>query len=286
MLEEISVCLATLYLRGLNRPTQPLRCRWTRIVSCLRLADTSFDDFPIILRSSGFHEEALLLESKELVGQARSEIERQRVLTSVEEGYPTRWIERLKEGAPPAVWISGSPPSSAFVGIVGSRQIDAETRQFAEEIGRESTRLGFGVISGGATGSDLAGTKGALLSNGSVLEILPYGIDHFVGIDKCGISVAAPREEFSSALAMERNGLIYAGSENTVIIQSRFKEGGTWHGALEAVRRKLCPLIVRHDHSEASRALIGLGAFPISHAQELASALNHTQAQRGLFNIG
>ncbi|MDR3691700.1 MAG: DNA-processing protein DprA [Fimbriimonas sp.] len=252
----------------------------------LRSADRPLSEFQDVLRDAGYFEEALTLGDADLIEHARELVELGCVLTGVDDAYPRRWLERLGEGAPPALWLSGAPILKPLVGIVGSREIDLEARKFAESIGREAVRLGFAVLSGGATGSDLAGAKGALLAKGQVLEVVPYGIDRYVGVGKTGASLCVPDEEFSSASAMERNTLIYAGAEATVIVASRFKQGGTWMGAFEAIRKKTGTLIVRDDGSQSSRALIGLGAIPIEDPTTLGTALQTLPQQRGLFGIG
>ncbi len=286
MLEPLSICLTALYLRGLPRPVQPVRRRWPRVISLLRSADCGQSDFPSVLRRKGFMEEAAVLESDGILDSATSLFNEKDVLTALCDGYPRKWLEVLKEGAPPVLWLSGVPPLDPLLGIVGSRSISPEIRNFAQGVGAESIRLGYSVLSGGATGSDLAGAKGAIQAGGRVLELVPYGIHRYVGIDKCGLSLCSPDDEFSTANAMERNALIYAAADRAVIVHSRFKEGGTWYGAFEAVRRKLCPLVVRDDNSAASRALIGLGCTAIGHPTELEIALRGVPIQKGLFNIG
>jgi len=286
MLEQISDCIAALYLRGLPRSINPLRRRWVRVVSILRNADCGISDYPKVLRNAGFQEEAILLADQRLIELARKHKEQGTVLTALDDRYPVRWLERLREGAPPALWKVGAISNRSYIGVVGSRNIDVTTRGFAEEIGKEVVRLGFAVVSGGALGCDLAAAKGAQLSGGDVLELLPHGIDHCVELGKCGLSVCAPHEIFSTASAMERNTLIYAAAEKTVVVQARFKEGGTWIGALEATRKKLCPLIVRDSDSPASRALVSLGATPLVEPEKLGLAIDQPPIQRGLFGIG
>lgn len=53
------------------------------------------------------------------------------------------------------------------------------------------------------------------------------------------ISVCSPNEPFSTARAMERNQLIYAFGDLTVVHSARFKTGGSWHGAIRALRQHL-----------------------------------------------
>ena len=53
------------------------------------------------------------------------------------------------------------------------------------------------------------------------------------------ISVCSPNEPFSTARAMERNQLIYAFGDLTIVHSARFKTGGSWHGAIKALRQHL-----------------------------------------------
>ena len=286
MLEQISICLTALYLRGVPRPTQLSKRRWVRVVSTLRSADCTLKEAPTALRADGFWEEAIALETNSLVENAKRYVEEGVVLTAVDALYPSRWMERLGQSAPPVLWISGSMPHLAMLGIVGSRNIEPDVSKFAQDIGREASELDYAIVSGGAVGCDYAGASGAILAGGRAVEILPFGIDNYDRKDRCALSVCAPEEIFSTAAAMERNTLIYAAADHTVVVHARFKEGGTWIGAVEATRKHLCPLIVRDDNSQASRALIGLGATAITDPKRLAEAIEQPPTQRGLFGIG
>ena len=226
MLEEISVCLTALYLRGLSRPINVPRRRWVQVVSNLRTAECSIADSPAVLRKAGLWEEAILLETDELIRASKELVSARSVLTAVEVTYPARWLERLGQSAPPALWIKGAMPESALLGIVGSRQIEPHVKEFAVNVGGEAVRLGFSIVSGGADGCDRAGAAGAVARGGQAVEILPYGINGYVRTARCGLSVCAPDDVFNTAAAMERNTLIYAASEQTVVVQARFKEGG------------------------------------------------------------
>lgn len=128
--------------------------------------------------------------------------------------------------------------------------------------------------------------RAAVLGAASAMEIVPYGLDlrRKLPPGRCRLSASAPGAEFTSAAAMERNALIYAASEHTVVISARFKEGGTWIGATEALRRKLTRLVVRRSPSDAaSRALIALGAIPLDRPEDLQLALLAAPATSSLF---
>ena len=74
---------------------------------------------------------------------------------------------------------------------------------------------------------------------------------------------------FTGQLAMMRNRIIYAFGEATIIFSARFKIGGTWNGAVQAIRSKRQLFIVEPPcsaaptHLRAFRALVALGARPL-----------------------
>lgn len=69
---------------------------------------------------------------------------------------------------------------------------------------------------------------------------------------------------------MIRNRLIYALGDFTIVFSARFKEGGTWGGAIAALRAKRVVWILEPpEHASQSRkkafaALVCLGAMAIS----------------------
>jgi predicted Rossmann fold nucleotide-binding protein DprA/Smf involved in DNA uptake len=193
----------------------------------------------------------------------------------------------LADTAPPALWKQGDLAAEAWVGIVGSRMIGADEAAYAREIGREAARAGYGVVSGGAVGCDTFGARGAAEAGGSVVRLLPCGLDRSRSDEGAALALAAPGEPFSAALAMERNALIYAAAEGTVVVHARYRQGGTWHGAADALRRRLGPVLVREcRESAAHRALIALGARPLSSPADLVSGLSASPLQPAMFGPG
>jgi predicted Rossmann fold nucleotide-binding protein DprA/Smf involved in DNA uptake len=214
----------------------------------------------------------LLLDTPGLLSWA----EAQCFLSVVDDAYPARL--RRWENAPPAMWLSGSVPASEMIGIVGCRAIPPPVRRFAGDCAKEAGRLGFAVVSGGASGCDSAASACA----SECLLFLPYGLGLYWG-GHPALSLCAPDEPFSTGSAMERNALIYASSSQTIVAQSRFREGGTWVGACAALRRRLCPVLVRKDDSrEGHRALVALGARPLASPGDLEQALGTPDRQAAL----
>lgn len=233
-----------------------------------------------------------LEEASALVASGRS-------ITVGQSAYPQRWRE-LGVAAPPALWQRGSPcfleGSPSFFTVVGSRSIDSRTREVARAAGREIARSGGVVVSGAAAGCDREAASGARSwarkagVAAPVLEVLPHGISYGLSrlapysrpVPMAGVqlAVAAPQEGFYATLAMERNALLYAASERSLVVACRFREGGTWAGAVDALRRRLGSIWVWQDGSAGARALAALGAVPV---RSLDAFLAGEVAERSLF---
>jgi predicted Rossmann fold nucleotide-binding protein DprA/Smf involved in DNA uptake len=173
------------------------------------------------------------------------------------------------------LWLHGLFPSEDFFTVVGSRNTSGAALKFAESAGEEAVHRGFALASGGAYGCDRAAAKGAMRAVNAagagvkVVEILPYGIEMSRVRNTVQVSLCAPREIFSGPAAMERNRLLYALSDRSLVAAVRFKEGGTWRGACECLRRRTSTVLVRNDGSEGMRALQGLGAVPVQSVREV-----------------
>jgi|SRR5579862_4429228 len=283
-MEAIAVILAALYLRGMRRPSEPRRGAWLEVSRTLRRTSCAPGHAAEALRDAGFWAEALVLETPGLLAWAASQVDRGRVLSVADCDYPCRWLRVLGASAPPVLWKSGVMPLVPCVSVVGSRIVAAAVSHFCFAVAGEAGRLGFGVVSGRAPGCDRAAAKGARSAGAGLVEILPYGINMTESSAAgCLLSVCAPDDPFSAAAAMERNALIYAASSHTVIGQARFKEGGTWHGAVGAARSRLSTLVVRRSPDIAMRSLASLGGVWLDEPADLAKVLKVRGPQGELF---
>ena len=75
----------------------------------------------------------------------------------------------------------------------------------------------------------------------------------------------APTAGFSVGAAMGRNKVIYGLAEFAVVVSSDFQTGGTWAGAVEALKAGWCPVFARDgaDVPKGNRELLKLGAAPL-----------------------
>lgn len=90
----------------------------------------------------------------------------------------------------------------------------------------------------------------------------------------------APDAGFSVGNAMSRNKLIYALSEATVIVAATEGSGGTWAGAVEALEKGLCLVLVR-EQSGGAEALIAKGASRLKLTSDLGSAIESAAPSQG-----
>jgi hypothetical protein len=300
------VLMAALYLRGLPRPFEVPRRFWPHVLHELRRSCASAAEAGSVLFRAGFEGEATLAGDPGLLARAERHIESSRVLTVVSPRYPSRWIERLGPMAPAALWWNGTPFLSSFhqdegassgvfdfgsVAIVGSRVPGPRGLKMAAQIGDWAQSSGVLVVSGGAIGCDAAGVRGARraarrsgdLSISPSVEILPVGfeqVEHWDDSDRAYISACEPWATFSTPQAMERNALIYASSPWSVVVHCRFRAGGSWIGASEALRRRLSRVaIFEFGDDPAVAALKALGATGFDSLEALAQVFGSPPAE-------
>lgn len=234
------------------------------------------------LRRSGLREEADAL-SPGCMAAGREAITSGFAITALCGAYPCRWAESLGQAAPMALFRSGPMPPREWLAVVGSRDPLPEDAAFIGAVVAEAAKLGLAIGSGGARGVDQLARDAALRERLPIAEFWPTGI----GRHPSGVSVLSEyhrHEGFSSLHAMQRNALIYAGSVAAVVLRPRLRAGGSWHGASDALRRRLCRVIVFGQGDEqAIRALVAQGALLIADPSELPELLARPANQGDLF---
>jgi predicted Rossmann fold nucleotide-binding protein DprA/Smf involved in DNA uptake len=214
------------------------------------------------------------------------------VLTYFCSSYPKAWKHKLKHSAPPALWSKGAPPPpKETLAIVGSRNIDEEAQRFAYQCAYHAVQKGFTVCSGAAIGTDSWAAYGAVEATKQedcptpLIEILPYGVRHIKKhYPAYRLSTCAPSATFSSQQAMERNTLIYASARLAVVVQPRWRQGGSWHGALNALQRRLTAVTIFGDPTDPGTSeLLAKGASLIHHPPEIEVLLKNLSHQPPLF---
>jgi DNA processing protein len=194
-------------------------------------------------------------------GALASELERLEslgiwVVTRADEKYPARYRDRLKATAPPVLFGSGpiALAGQSGLAIVGSRNATETATAAAEFAGEAATASDLIVYSGGAKGVDGRSMGAALEAGGQVVGVLADNLERAVrapanraAIEDGRLTLItpySPKAPFNVGAAMGRNKLIYALADYALVVASDAESGGTWAGAIEALKAKWIPVYV------------------------------------------
>lgn len=203
------------------------------------------------------------------------------VVTRNDGFYPEKLRTTLKQSAPPVIFGAGSPYllKRPGVAVIGSRNIDEAGAAFAREVGRKAVNCRMAVISGGARGTDRLAMKGAVEAGGVAICALADSLQTTIRSSDVRDLVLeerlvlftpyAPSAGFSVGAAMGRNKYIYGLSQAAVVVSSDYQTGGTWAGAVEALKAGWCPVFVRQssDAPKGNRELEKIGAVPLPESE-------------------
>jgi predicted Rossmann fold nucleotide-binding protein DprA/Smf involved in DNA uptake len=216
------------------------------------------------------------------------------VVSSLDDDYPTRLIERLGKSAPPLLYLVGDPGllQADLLGIVGSRDVSEAGAEVAEAAATMAVDQDYGVISGWAKGVDRLAMTAAVDAGGIAVGVLAESLARTARDSDvrraitdgrlCLCTPYKPSAGFSVANAMGRNKLIYALSAATFVVSADLEKGGTWAGAVEALRHHIAPTIVwlGDGRGDGNQRLVERGGiavddigklFPLPQAEEISA---------------
>lgn len=199
------------------------------------------------------------------------------VVSRADAEYPRRLKARLREDAPAVIYGCGdmSLLESGGLAVVGSRHVDDSLIDYTMAVGRLAARAGRTLVSGGAKGIDQAAMRGALEAGGKVSGVLADSLEKttmnrehrnlLLDGQLVLISPYDPSAGFNVGNAMQRNKLIYALADASLVVSSDLNKGGTWTGAVEQLDKlKFVSVYVRSTGGSTPGldALRGKGALP------------------------
>jgi predicted Rossmann fold nucleotide-binding protein DprA/Smf involved in DNA uptake len=205
--------------------------------------------------------------------------------------YPTALRQRLGRAAPPVLYALGSLElmGGGGLGIVGSRAVSEAGAAVAKDAAVVAVRSGHHVVSGGARGVDRLAMHAAVDAGGRVVGVLadsllrtgrePEMRRAISDGSVCLCTPYKPTAAFTAANALGRNKLIYALSTATLVVECVEGTGGTWAGAVEALRARTAPVMVLAgtDAAPGNAALIQRGARACDRVEHLMP-LPHLEA--------
>ncbi|AKU11250.1 DNA protecting protein DprA [Azoarcus sp. CIB] len=215
------------------------------------------------------------------------------VVSRADAEYPRRLKARLREDAPAVIYGCGEMGllESGGLAVVGSRHVDDSLIDYTMAVGRLAARAGRTLVSGGAKGIDQAAMRGALEAGGKVSGVLADSLEKttmnrehrnlLLDGQLVLISPYDPSAGFNVGNAMQRNKLIYALADASLVVSSDLNKGGTWAGAVEQLAKlKFVPVYVRStgESSPGLEALRSKGAIPWPNPQD-------ADAFEGVFDV-
>lgn len=201
--------------------------------------------------------------------------------------YPERLRSIFGELLPPDVWCIGNLEllNSKGVGFCGARNASEMGLAVAIDCAEQLIEHKITIISGYASGVDMAAHESALRGGGTTLIVLPEGIDHF-RIKKnirdvwdwsrvLVISYFPRNAIWRADRAMERNKAIVSLSDTVIVLEARDK-GGTLNAGYRAIEARK-PLFVAFfedmaDGREGNKQLIQQGGIPLRRSRATGKA--------------
>ncbi|MBQ7544996.1 MAG: DNA-processing protein DprA [Synergistaceae bacterium] len=205
--------------------------------------------------------------------------------------YPALLLDLDKP--PVGLYVKGTVNISLpSVSVVGTRRPSSYGQNTATQLGRALARAGITVTSGGASGVDSAGHRGALAEDGFTVAVFGTGIDViYPSSNRDLFSRIAERGAIVSEYPfgttgegwrfVERNRIIAALSGRTVVVESS-ETGGAMHTARMCVRlgRELwaVPGRISEETCGGTNRLIAEGAKILVSVEEfVASVAGHRE---------
>jgi predicted Rossmann fold nucleotide-binding protein DprA/Smf involved in DNA uptake len=222
------------------------------------------------------------------------------VISRSDEEYP----RQLRAGrlGPPILYGVGNKQllSSGGLAIVGSRDVDEEALDFTRRVAQECARQNIQVVSGGARGVDIEAMMAAVERGGTAVGVLSDSLiksavagkyrSALVNESLVLVSPYDPSAGFDVGNAMGRNKYIYGLADWALIVSSSVEKGGTWGGAIEALKSGKKPVFARAQGNvpDGNRKLLEKGAvpFPSEPWDDLAEKLSQAglaQSADGVF---
>lgn len=195
------------------------------------------------------------------------------VMTRSDPDYPRRLKSRLRGDSPAVLFGCGHRAllSGGGLAVVGSRNAVDTDLAYSRRLGVLASESGISIVSGGARGVDESAMLGALETEGTAVGVLAdsllrtcttakyrrYLLDKSLAL----VSPFNPEAGFNAGNAMQRNKYVYCLADAAIVVHSG-KEGGTWYGALEDLKKGWVPLWVKHtdDPEAGNEHLITRGA--------------------------
>lgn len=185
--------------------------------------------------------------------------------------YPLAVRQRLGLDSPGVLWAKGDVTllGRPAVAVIGSRDLAAENKAFAEEAGWQIAKQGYVLVSGNARGADQTAQSACLEAGGKVISVVADSLQKQPLVrNVLYLSLDDFDAAFSAQRALQRNHVIHAMASLTIAAQCTLGKGGTWDGILANLKNGWNSVCIFRDGSDGMTELQNRGVQPIA-IQEL-----------------
>jgi predicted Rossmann fold nucleotide-binding protein DprA/Smf involved in DNA uptake len=191
--------------------------------------------------------------------------------------YPKCLKQKLRYQAPAIIYGVGNKKllSQGGLAIVGSRDVDDAGLEYTQKLAQTCAQQKIQIISGGARGVDRASMLNVLEAGGTAVGVIADSLakaavakNYRTEIKEGRLTIIStydPDAGFNIGNAMGRNKYIYALADYSLVVSSSVSTGGTWAGAIEALKKiQDVPVLVRIEENvpKGNHELIKEGAIP------------------------
>lgn len=210
------------------------------------------------------------------------------------QNYPSQLALALGRRAPGQLDCRGNLEllRTPGVGFSGARQASTKGLEQADTYARQLAREGWTIVSGHASGVDVASHRAALAAGGTTILVLPHGMDQFRLRPELQpvwdwrrtlvVSPYEPQAAFKPFRAIQRNAVI-AGLSQGVVVFEAGNLGGTLNTGLTTLKLKRPLFAAVYDEMPATatgnRLLIARGARALETDQETPARNAHRMAE-------
>ena len=206
-------------------------------------------------------------------------------LSRISAAYPEALRQKLGDDSPGVLWAKGdlSLLNLPKIGLVGSRELLPENREFAKEVGRQAALQGYVLVSGNARGADKAAQDACLAAGGQVISVVADKLEsHSIRPNVLYLSEDGFDCDFSAQRAISRNRVIHALGGKTFVAQCGYQTGGTWDGSVKNLRFGWSAVYCFEDGSPAQSLLQEMGANAVT-MEELSNISDLNNRNISLF---
>ena len=188
-------------------------------------------------------------------------------ITRQDPRYPLAVRRKLGLNSPGCLWAKGDLAllNGPLLSLVGCRSLGQENGRFAWEAGIQAAKQGYTLISGNAAGADQTAQRACLEAGGRVICVVADALHSHLETDRVlYLSEEDYDTPFTTLRALRRNRVIHTLGSGVLVAQCRDGRGGTWNGTSQNLSAGWTKVCCFQDGSDGARALISLGAEPVS----------------------